>query len=207
MLNNIQTNKPKWHIHAISQSVDKISQNLAHLEANSHKINFQSILQHILWKNKHKSHLVVFITSFLHINKGFLLLWGSFKVIFVKISQNFIKSHLKICLISQISVHSLWHVWWQGNSKYPGSQNDSWSENTDLVDQNARLLSPIWPSGLRQANLVLIAYASSEGSGEPAHPRSLARTFAARSYKQWVKRNLQTENQIPGPSEWLGMHS
>ena len=38
--------------------------------------------------------------------------------------------------------------------------------------------------GPRQANLLLIAYASSEGSGEPAHPRSLARTFAARSYKQ-----------------------
>ena len=38
--------------------------------------------------------------------------------------------------------------------------------------------------GLRQANLVLIAYASSEGSGEPAHPRSLARPSAARSYKQ-----------------------
>ena len=40
--------------------------------------------------------------------------------------------------------------------------------------------------GPRQANLVLIhvAYASSDGSGEPAHPRSLARTFAARSYKQ-----------------------
>ena len=62
-------------------------------------------------------------------------------------------------------------------------------------------------NGPRQANLLLIAYASSEGSGEPAHPRSLARTFAARSYKQWVKRNLQTENQIPGPSEWLGMRS
>ena len=61
--------------------------------------------------------------------------------------------------------------------------------------------------GLPQANLVLIAYASSDGSGEPAHPRSLARTSAARSYKQWVKRNLQTENQIPGPSELLGMHS
>ena len=61
--------------------------------------------------------------------------------------------------------------------------------------------------GPRQANLVLIAYASSEGSGEPAHPRSLARTFSARSYKQWVKRNLQTESQIPGPSEWLGMRS
>ena len=39
-------------------------------------------------------------------------------------------------------------------------------------------------NGPRQANLVLIAYASSEGSGEPAHPRSLASTFAARSYKQ-----------------------
>ena len=38
--------------------------------------------------------------------------------------------------------------------------------------------------GLCQANLVLIAYASSKGSGEPAHPRSLARTSAARSYKQ-----------------------
>ena len=54
-------------------------------------------------------------------------------------------------------------------------------------------------------NLELIAYASSEGSGEPAHPRSLARTSAAHSYKQCVKRNLQTESQIPGPSEWLGM--
>ena len=61
--------------------------------------------------------------------------------------------------------------------------------------------------GPRQANLILIAYESSEGSGEPAHPRSLARTFAARSYKQWIKRNLQTESQIPGPSEWLGMRS
>ena len=61
--------------------------------------------------------------------------------------------------------------------------------------------------GPRQVNLVLIAYASSKGSGEPAHPRSLARTSAARSYKQWVKRNLQTESQIPGPSECLGMRS
>ena len=47
----------------------------------------------------------------------------------------------------------------------------------------------------------------SEGSGEPAHPRSLARTSAARSNKQRVKRNLQTESQIPGPSEWLDMRS
>ena len=61
--------------------------------------------------------------------------------------------------------------------------------------------------GPLQANLVLIAYVSSEGSDEPAHPRSLARTSATGSYKQWVKRNLQTESQIPGPSEWLGMRS
>ena len=53
--------------------------------------------------------------------------------------------------------------------------------------------------GPRQANLVLIAYASSESSGEPTHPRSLARTSAARSYKQWVKRNRQTESQILAP--------
>ena len=69
------------------------------------------------------------------------------------------------------------------------------------------LISALFSNGPRQANLVLIAYASSEGSGEPAHPRSLARTSAARSYKQWVKRNLQTESQIPSPSEWLGMRS
>ena len=65
----------------------------------------------------------------------------------------------------------------------------------------------ILTNGPRQANLVLIAYASSEGSGEPAHSRSLARTFAAHSYKQWIKRNRLTESQIPGPSEWLGMRS
>ena len=44
--------------------------------------------------------------------------------------------------------------------------------------------NPVLLFGPRQANLVLIAYASSEGSGEPAHPRSLARTFATRLYKQ-----------------------
>ena len=68
-------------------------------------------------------------------------------------------------------------------------------------------IQKVYTCGPRQANLVLIAYASSEGSGEPAHLRSLARTSAARSYKQWVKRNLQTESQIPSPSEWLGMRS
>ena len=59
--------------------------------------------------------------------------------------------------------------------------------------------------GPRQANLVFIAYASSEGSGEPAHLRSLTRISATRSYKQWIKRNLQTESQIPGPL-WMAGH-
>ena len=27
------------------------------------------------------------------------------------------------------------------------------------------------------------------------------------AHKQWIKRNLQTESQIPGPSEWVGMRS
>ena len=73
--------------------------------------------------------------------------------------------------------------------------------------QNAKHFENPSTFGPRQANLVLIAYASSEGSGELVHPRSLARTSAARSYKHWVKRNLQTESQIHSPSEWLGMRS
>ena len=80
-----------------------------------------------------------------------------------------------------------------------------------MADSKIKTSSPMIFShfryGPRQANLVFIAYASSEGSGEPAHPRSLARTSAARSYKQWVKRNLQTESQIPGPSECMVMRS
>ena len=45
-------------------------------------------------------------------------------------------------------------------------------------------LAKFKPNGPRQVKLVLIASASSEGSDEPAHLRSLARTSAARSYKQ-----------------------
>ena len=80
-------------------------------------------------------------------------------------------------------------------------------DRTQIACSSSRYCLDWQKNGPRQANLVLIAYASSEGSGEPAHPRSLARTSATRSYKQWVKRNLQTESQIPGPSEWLGMRS
>ena len=33
--------------------------------------------------------------------------------------------------------------------------------------------------------MVLITQATSEGSGEPAHPRSLARAFAVRTHDVW----------------------
>ena len=77
-----------------------LTQNLAHLEASSHKIfqtsqNFQTILQRILWRNKHKSHFLMFITNFLHLNKGFWLFWGSSKVIFVKNLTEFYQISLK----------------------------------------------------------------------------------------------------------------
>ena len=89
----------------------------------------------------------------------------------------------------------MWFMSWTRFGMGGNKEVLSHTESSDLLN------------GPRQANFVLIAYASSEGSGEPAHPRSLARTSAARSYKHWVKRNLQTESHIPGLSEWLGMRS
>ena len=53
----------------------------------------------------------VSVRSLLKLNKGNKIHLGGLKAIFVKVSQNCIKSHLKFCLISQISAHSLWHVW------------------------------------------------------------------------------------------------
>ena len=50
------------------------------------------------------------IKGLLKLDKGFKIPLGSLKAILVKVSQNFIKSHLKFCLISQILVHSLCHV-------------------------------------------------------------------------------------------------
>ena len=55
-------------------------------------------------------------TSFLHENKDFRLYWESSKVMFKKISQNFIESPLKFCLISQNLVHSQRHVWFYGEN-------------------------------------------------------------------------------------------
>ena len=50
------------------------------------------------------------IRCFLKLNIGLKISLGSLKAIFVKVSQNFIKSHLRVCLISRISAHSLWQV-------------------------------------------------------------------------------------------------
>ena len=88
-------NQKKWqtvHTCHISHCEIKSLWNLAHQEANSHKNfqisqNFQTILKHTLWRNNHISHFVVFITSFIHSNEGFWQFWGSFKLIFVKISE------------------------------------------------------------------------------------------------------------------------
>ena len=45
------------------------------------------------------------------------------------------------------------------------------------------------PGRPRQANLVLIAYASSEGSGEPAHPKYLLNPkFQDSSWSLWLSR-------------------
>ena len=95
----------KIWIHDISSK--RISHTLAHLETNSYKIfqisqNFQTILQNILCRNKHQSHFDMFITSILHLNKGYWLLWGSSKVIFVKLAQNFITSPLKTYFSPQL---------------------------------------------------------------------------------------------------------
>ena len=84
---------------------DKISQNLVHPEGNFHKKNqisqnFQTILQQILERNKHKSHTIVVFTSLLHERKDFRLYSGSYEVMFKRISQNFVNSPLKFCPLS-----------------------------------------------------------------------------------------------------------
>ena len=69
---------------------DKISQNLAHLEANSLKI-FKS---HRIFRPSYSTSFEE-INKLFHLNIDFWLCWRSSKVIFVKISQNFIKISLK----------------------------------------------------------------------------------------------------------------
>ena len=91
---------------------NKISQNLAHLEAIPMRF-IRPSYNTFLWRIKHtcKSHFVVFLTSFLHLNKGFWLFWGSSKVIFIKHLTEFYQISIKNCFISQISVHGLWRLY------------------------------------------------------------------------------------------------
>ena len=50
---------------------------------------------------------------------------------------------------------------------------------------------------------ILITYTKSEGSGEPAHSRSLTRTFAVRSYNIGKP---QTKGHISDPY-WVAVHA
>ena len=56
------------------------------------------------------NHAVLCQLEVFKVKKGSKIPLGSLKANFVQVSQNFIKSHLKFCQISQIAVHSLWHV-------------------------------------------------------------------------------------------------
>ena len=53
--------------------------------------------------------------------------------------------------------------------------------------------------------MVLITWAISEGSGEPAHPRSLARAFAVRTHEVSKQTKGPTKNQTSNPIGWLSM--
>ena len=101
--------KVSWHTCQISHW-DKISQNLAHLEGNSHK-KFKSHrifrpFYNRFYEEININHTLLWFSQAFYMKKKNLRLnWG-----FKKISQNFVKSPLKFCLISQILFHSLWHV-------------------------------------------------------------------------------------------------
>ena len=100
---------------------------ISHCEIKSHRIwpiwksipikksNLTEFSDHFttdLWRNKHKSHTVVVFTSFLHEKKeeDFRLYWGEL-VMIKKISQNFVKSPLKFCLISDFSPQLMACMW------------------------------------------------------------------------------------------------
>ena len=110
-------------------------------------------------------------------------------------------AHAQSILTMSIFVQSIWAP----SSEFVSSSIPSWQTLTAHAQsfRGARDLAFCLKVPLDS----LLVWASSEGSGETAGMRRLARTFTAHSYKQWVKRNLQAESQIPGPSELLGMRS
>ena len=105
---------------------DKISQNLAHLEGNSHKKFWSHRIFRPFYNRFYEviniNHTLLWSSQASHMKKEDLRLYcGKTKVMFKKISQIFVKSPLVFCLISQILVHSLWHEWvycdiWSGST-------------------------------------------------------------------------------------------
>ena len=51
--------------------------------------------------------------------------------------------------------------------------------------------------------MVLITYATSEGSGKPVQLSSLARAFAVHTHEVWKLTKDPTKNQTSGPTGWL----
>ena len=93
---------------------DKISQNLVHLEGNSHKKFWSHRIFRPFYNRFYEeiniNHTLLWSSQASHMKKEDLRLYcGKTKVMFKKISQNFVKSPLVFCLISQILFHSLWH--------------------------------------------------------------------------------------------------
>ena len=54
--------------------------------------------------------------------------------------------------------------------------------------------------------IVLITQATSEGSGEPVHLRSLARAFAVHTHEVWKWTKDPTKNQTSSFTGWLHIH-
>ena len=113
----------------------------------------------------------------------------------------YLMSELRVCAMMKKS--EIWPFW----------RNKEWCQTWPWKEWDSLLKSESWEVcpdqeqsdlGLCQANLVLIAYASSDGSGEPAHLRSLARTSAAHSYMQWVKTNPSDRKPDPWPLSMAG---
>ena len=71
----------------------------------------------------------------------------------------------------------------------------SWDYGTYRIDDQRRL-------SRRPAKA---QYATSDGSGETTHPRSITRAYAVRTHEVWKKTKGPTKNQISGPTRWLRM--
>ena len=92
--------------------LDKISQNLALLKGNSHKIFKISQIfrpsRNTFYKEISINHILVFITSFLTLRKRFLVTVGEFQGSFCENLTEFYQISLK--MLVYLTDLSLWHV-------------------------------------------------------------------------------------------------